>query len=182
MSSSSILCDECGKNKATVHLTEIVNDLITKLNLCEACAKAKGAEAEQHFGIADLLSAPSDVEQIPSAAPGGATTPSKHKCSHCGLSYEDFKRVGRLGCGECYKTFRTSLAPLLKRIHGANQHLGKSPTPQALEDAKASNKRAQELEQVKNDLSKAVKNEEFEVAAALRDKIKFLEKKSKDPK
>ncbi len=176
-----MLCDECGKNKATVHLTEIVNDLITKLNLCETCAKTKGAEAEQHFGIADLLSALSDVD-APQAAAAAGTTPSKHKCSSCGLSYEDFKRIGRLGCGECYKTFRTSLTPLLKRIHGAAQHLGKSPSAQSLDEAKNSNKRAQELEQAKNDLSKAIKNEEFEVAAALRDKIKFLEKKTKELK
>ena len=175
-----MLCDECGKNKATVHLTEIVNDLITKLNLCESCAKAKGAEAEQHFGIADLLSALSDVETPAPAAPGVA--PSKHKCSHCGLTYDDFKRIGRLGCGECYKVFRTSLAPLLKRIHGATQHLGKSPSPQALDELKTNSKHTQELEQAKQDLAKAVKNEEFEVAAALRDKIKFLEKKVKGTK
>ena len=174
-----MMCDECGKNKATVHLTEIVNDLITKLNLCESCAKAKGAEAEQHFGIADLLSALSDTEQLPAATPGQAPAP-KHKCAHCGLTYEDFKRLGRLGCGECYKTFRTSLAPLLKRIHGAAQHLGKSPNPQALDEQKTHSKRAQELEQAKQDLAKAVKGEEFEVAAALRDKIKFLEKKVKE--
>jgi protein arginine kinase activator len=177
-----MLCDECGKNKATVHLTEIVNDLITKLNLCEACAKAKGAEAEQHFGIADLLSALSDVEQpvapVPGAVPGAAA--SRNKCAHCGLTYEDFKRVGRLGCGECYKTFKTSLAPLLKRIHGANQHLGKSPNPQALDEQKTHTKRSQELEQAKLDLAKAVKSEDFEVAATLRDKIKFLEKKVKE--
>lgn len=182
MSSGSMLCDECGKNKATVHLTEIVNDLITKLNLCESCAKAKGAEAEQHFGIADLLSALSDVEQpAPGGVPGApAGAAVKHKCARCGLSYEDFKRVGRLGCGECYKTFKTSLAPLLKRIHGANQHLGKSPNPQALDEQKSNLKRSQELEQAKQELAKAVKNEDFEVAATLRDKIKFLEKKVKE--
>ena len=174
-----MLCDECGKNKATVHLTEIVNDLITKLNLCESCAKAKGAEAEQHFGIADLLSALSDVEAPLPTAPGGAAVPSKHKCPSCGLTYEDFKRVGRLGCGECYKVFKTSLAPLLKRIHGANQHIGKSPNAEALTEQKANHKHQQELEQAKQDLLKAVKNEEFEVAAGLRDKIKFLEKKVK---
>ena len=176
-----MLCDECGKNKATVHLTEIVNDLITKLNLCESCAKAKGAEAEQHFGIADLLSALSDVDTPHQPVlPGG--TASKNKCSHCGLTYDDFKRIGRLGCGECYKVFRTSLTPLLKRIHGANQHLGKSPSPQAMDEFKTNHKRRQELELAKSDLLKAVKNEEFEVAAGLRDKIKFLEKKVKEGK
>ena len=176
---SLMLCDECGKNKATVHLTEIVNELITKLNLCEACAKNKGAEAEQHFGIADLLSALSDTEH-PAPAAAGAPPAVKNKCPHCGLTYEDFKRVGRLGCGECYKTFRTSLAPLLKRIHGSNQHIGKSPTPQALDELKTNNKRHEELEQAKLALQKAVRGEEFEEAAALRDKIKFLEKKMKE--
>jgi protein arginine kinase activator len=175
-----LLCDECGKNKATVHLTEIVNDLITKLNLCESCAKTKGAEAEQHFGIADLLSALSDVDAPQTHVPPGAH--SKNKCPHCGLTYDDFKRVGRLGCGECYKVFRTSLAPLLKRIHGSNQHIGKSPNPQALDEFKTNHKRQQELELARTDLLKAVKNEEFEVAAGLRDKIKFLEKKIKEGK
>ena len=182
---SALLCDECGKNKATVHLTEIVNDLITKLNLCENCAKQKGTEAEQHFGIADLLSALSDVDQPAApAVPGGApaAVPSKNKCARCGMTYEDFKRVGRLGCGECYKAFRTSLVPLLKRIHGSNQHIGKSPSPQAAVELKTNHKRFEELEQAKVQLLKAVKSEEFEEAAALRDKIKFLEKKTKETK
>ncbi len=178
-----MLCDECGKNKATVHLTEIVNDLITKLNLCEACAKQKGAEVEQHFGIADLLSALSDTEQPqPAVAGSPAGSTSKNKCPRCGLAYEDFKRVGRLGCGDCYKAFRTSLAPLLKRIHGSNQHIGKSPSPQAIGELKTVHKRQEDLEMVKLELQKAIRGEEFEEAAALRDKIKFLEKKLKDGK
>ena len=180
-----MLCDECGKNKATVHLTEIVNDLVTKLNLCEVCAKNKGTEAEQHFGIADLLSALSDSGEVTPAAPlapGAVAAPSKNRCPKCGMGYEDFKRTGRLGCGDCYKTFRTSLAPLLKRIHGASQHLGKSPSAQAIDEMKNNSKRQQELDQAKLDLLKAVKGEEFEEAASLRDKIKFLEKKIKEHK
>ena len=175
-----MLCDECGKNKATVHLTEIVNDLITKLNLCENCAKQKGTEAEQHFGIADLLSALSDVE-TPSAAPAVAgVAPPKNKCAHCGLTYEDFKKVGRLGCSECYAVFKLSLAPLLKRIHGSQQHLGKTPDPGHLKEQKVESSLQADMEAAKQDLLKAVKKEEFEEAAALRDKIKFLEKKMKE--
>ena len=180
------LCDECGKNKATVHLTEIVNDQITKLNLCEECAKKKGSDVEQHFGIADLLSALSDVEggqpsqpQVP-AATGSSGPAVKNKCMACGLTYEDFKKVGRLGCSECYGAFKVSLAPLLKRIHGAVLHTGKSPSPMSLKELKVNTKLYDELDAVKADLLKAVKKEEFEEAAALRDKIKFLEKKLKD--
>ena len=175
-----MLCDECGKNKATVHLTEIVNEQITKLNLCEACAKEKGSDVEQHFGISDLLTALSDVE---TPAPGSVLSGApvvKIKCSQCGLTYEDFKKLGRLGCGECYTTFKGSLAPLLKKIHGSNQHLGKVPNAMVMKEQKVFSKIHEELAAVKAELQKAINKEEFEEAAALRDKITFLEKKIKD--
>ena len=176
-----MLCDECGKNKATVHLTEIINEQITKLNLCEACAKEKGSDVEQHFGISDLLTALSDVETPPAgAAPGSPAV--KNKCAHCGLTYEDFKKIGRLGCSECYVTYKTSLAPLLKRIHGSNQHLGKVPNAVVMKEQKVLSKIHEELQAVKAELQAAIKKEEFEEAAALRDKIKFLEKKIKETK
>ncbi len=172
-------CDECGKNKATVHLTEIINDQITKLNLCETCAKEKGSDVEQHFGIGDLLAALSDTHTASATAEAPAM---KGRCAQCGLTYDDFKKIGRLGCSDCYNAFKPSLAPLLKKIHGSNQHLGKSLSPQALSELKVSSKHHDELELVKQELQKAVKNEEFEEAAALRDKIKFLEKKIKEGK
>lgn len=155
-----------------------MNDQIAKLNLCEACAKQKGTDVEQHFGIADLLSALSDVE--PAAPAQGAPAPAKSRCSSCGLTYEDFKKMGRLGCSECYQAFRSGLLPLLKRIHGSNQHVGKSPSPLMQKELRSSLKLHEEIEAAKQDLLKAVKKEEFEEAAALRDKIKFLEKKMKD--
>ena len=179
----AMLCDECKKNKATVHLTEIVNEQITKLNLCEVCAKEKGSDVEQHFGIADLLAALSDVEPQSAAhggAPGQSAVSSKAKCARCGMNYDDFKKVGRLGCSQCYQAFKNSLTPLLKRIHGSTQHIGKTPAPHLLKEQKVSSQIQQELEAVKEELAKAVKKEEFEEAASLRDKIKFLEKKFKD--
>ncbi len=179
---TGMICDECKKNKATVHLTEIINEQITKLNLCESCAKEKGSDVEQHFGIADLLAALSDVEAShPTVGQQPGSGPSvKIKCAACGLGYEDFKKIGRLGCSECYGAFKASLAPLLKRIHGSMQHVGKSPTPSLLKEQKINSKLQQELEAVKQDLFKAIKKEEFEEAASLRDKIKFIEKKIKD--
>ena len=177
----SMICDECGKNKATVHLTEIINDQITKLNLCESCAKEKGSDVEQHFGIGDLLAALSDVEQPAQSPPGGGPA-IKLRCPGCGLTYEDFKKIGRLGCSECYTVFKASLVPLLKRIHGSTQHMGKSPTPELIKAQKVSSKLHEELEAAKRELQKAVQKEEFEEAAAMRDKIKFLEKKLKEKK
>ena len=50
-----MLCDVCAANPATVHLTEIVDEQMTELHLCEECAKNKSSEMEQQFGLADLL-------------------------------------------------------------------------------------------------------------------------------
>lgn len=117
-----MICDVCSKQKATVHLTEIINDQVSKLNLCEYCAKKKGSQMEQHFGIADLLQGLAD----PSSA-GVVGSTARVKCVSCGMSYDEFKKIGRLGCAQCYDAFREALAPLLKRIHSAGTHTGKQP-------------------------------------------------------
>ena len=98
----------------------------------------------------------------------------------CDRGDRHFKKIGRLGCAQCYVAFKASLAPLLKRIHGSTQHIGKSPSPVAAKELKITTKLQEDLEAVKSALQKAVKNEEFEEAASLRDKIKFLEKKMKE--
>ena len=169
-----MLCDICGKNAATVHLTEIIDDNMTELHLCEECAQKKGAQMESHFGLADLLAGLADI--------GSQFTKTeketKIKCLRCGLTHEDFKKIGRLGCGECYSAFREVLLPLLKRIHGSTQHYGKSPTKKAGRVVK-SVKTKNELHELREKLQKAIQIEEFEEAAKLRDKIRDLEKKKK---
>ena len=181
-------CDtkECEK-EATVHLTEIVNGNITKLHLCEEHAKQKGVEMEQHFGIADLLQGLAEYGDKPIEA-----ETKKSKCQNCGMTYDDFKKIGRLGCGDCYKAFRESLAPLLKRIHGSNQHMGKGVAPAAGEPAaKASAAapakpprpgKASDLDMLKEKLRKAIHDESYEEAARVRDQIRQVEARDKEKK
>jgi protein arginine kinase activator len=158
-------CDLCRKNEATVHLTEIINGKVTKLHICESCAKKKGAEMEDHFGLADLLAGLADFGvQFDQHEVAGL------KCPNCGLKFNDFKRMGRLGCSECYETFKNQLMPLLKRIHGSDQHLGRAPVKT---QKRMGNKI--KIEELKSKLQKAVQTEEFEQAARLRDEIKKLE-------
>ena len=112
-----MLCDVCNKNPATVHLTEIIDNQMSELHLCEACAREKSAAMEQQFGLSDLLAGMAEFSK-----PGKESDASnKVKCPNCGLSYADFKKIGRLGCGECYNAFKKYLAPLLKRIHGSSR-------------------------------------------------------------
>lgn len=165
-------CDICGKVEATVHLTEIVDNKISKLHLCEECARRKGAEMEEHFGLTDLLAGLADF--------GTKASPQKEKalkCPKCSMTYEDFKKAGRLGCSECYTSFEESLVPLIKRIHGSAEHIGKSPARvfEKAQPKKAAGK-VDKREELKSRLQRAIKMEEFEEAARLRDKIRELEK------
>jgi protein arginine kinase activator len=167
-----MLCDICQKKEATVHLTEIVNDKVTKMHLCEGCAKEKGDEMETHFGLSDLLAGLADF-----AVPHEVKTGKSVKCPACGFTFSDFQKAGRLGCPNCYETFSTQLSALLKRIHGSDMHAGKSPLKVAAMPAKQQpkNKETNELQELKSRLQKAIASEAFEEAAVLRDKIKEIE-------
>lgn len=172
-----MICDVCKKKKASVHLTEIVDGKMTEMHICEDCARERSVQMEQQFGLADLLAGLSDFgKQIK------AEDKVKLQCSHCGLSYEDFRKVGRLGCSECYNAFRSHLSSLLKKIHGSNQHMGKQPKGRVASPGAAVKKEAREpkedpLQELKSQLQQAVLAENFEQAALLRDKIRILEKK-----
>ncbi|MEW6008734.1 MAG: UvrB/UvrC motif-containing protein [Candidatus Omnitrophota bacterium] len=168
-----MLCDICAKNEATVHLTEIINEQITELHLCEECAQTKSMQMEQQFGLSDLLAGLADFET--------QVEPQQDKidieCQNCHLTYKDFRKIGRLGCSECYKYFRKYLTSLLKRIHGSSQHIGKVPLKAS--SVTKQKKRPASLAELKERLQKAIAAEEFEEAAALRDQIRVLEKMQK---
>ncbi|MCM8763686.1 MAG: UvrB/UvrC motif-containing protein, partial [Candidatus Omnitrophica bacterium] len=155
---------------ATVHVTEIINNQITEMHICEDCAREKSIQMEQQFGVSDLLAG---IADLGTTLGEKAKEELKLKCDNCGMNYEDFKKIGRLGCSECYASFRKNLVPLLKRIHGSTQHLGKVP-PKMVKEVK----RKSELDILKEKLQESIQKEEFEEAARLRDKIRELEKKN----
>ena len=154
-------CDICAKKKATVHLTEIVDESTRELHLCEPCAREKGVKVEGAFGVPDLLGSLADDKTLV-------------PCPQCGMRFEEFKRSGRLGCGACYEAFKDQIGPLLKQVHGAERHVGRSPKAATLES-----RRQAELETLKAKLKQAVKSEAFEEAARMRDQIAVLEKELK---
>ncbi len=173
-----MLCDVCNKNQATVHLTEIVDDQMTELHLCDDCARKKSMEMEQQFGLSDLLAGLVDFgKQFSGAEKGVAAV----KCTHCGLTYEDFRKIGRLGCSECYASFSKYLGPLLKRIHGACQHMGKTPASYTEMPFKPQKSEITGTLDLKERLQRAIEREEFEEAAKLRDAIKEAEQNTKEP-
>jgi len=176
-----MVCDICGKKKATVHLTEIVDEQTSEMHLCEECARQKSTQMEQQFGLADLLAGLSDTNKTPASKEGEKNV---LKCSRCGLPYEDFRKFGRLGCGECYTSFKEPLTGLLRKIHGSNKYLGKTPSeyqekqmPPLSEGATALLPPEDHLLDLKKQLQSAIAAEDFEKAAVIRDKIRNLEQK-----
>jgi protein arginine kinase activator len=177
-----MLCNLCNKNQATVHLTEIVDDQMSELHLCDDCARKKSMQMEQQFGLSDLLAGLVDYgKQLGGGEKGGAVPVGQ--CPACGLTYDDFRKIGRLGCSECYTAFAKYLGPLLKRIHGASQHIGKSPASFAGQAASfnGGKSKAVTIDELKKQLQEAIEQEEFEEAAKLRDAIKDAESKPVEP-
>jgi len=179
-----MLCDICHKNDASVHLTEIVDDQMTELHLCDECARQKSVEMEQQFGLSDLLAGLADFGKQAGVAELG-----KLECQQCHLKYDDFKKIGRLGCSECYESFRKYLNPLLRKIHGAAAHTGKKPRgfvakpqtkPQPVKTVAQQEKpqKAEGALGLKQQLQEAIQVENFELAAVLRDKIREEEQKA----
>ncbi len=173
-----MLCDVCNKNPATVHLTEIVDDQMNELHLCEECARQKSVQMEQHFGLSDLLAGMAEFEKPP-VKEKDAEAFIALKCPNCGLTYTDFKKIGRLGCSECYSAFKRYLIPLIKRIHGSNLHFGKSPVK--ITTVKSTKKKP-DLQDLRAKLARAIDAEAFEEAARIRDQIKDLEKEQNETK
>ena len=158
-------CQECGLKEAVVHLTQVVNNKMSVVHLCDDCAAAKGLDTSP--GPVSPLT--NFIAQMGGAPP--APRGPQERCPFCGLSYADFKEVGRLGCPECWSTFQDPLEKLTRRIHGSTRHVGKvylPPDPSATEVQKR-------LEGLRNRLVRAVDAEDFERAAKLRDQIRALE-------
>ncbi|WP_227764060.1 UvrB/UvrC motif-containing protein [Zhaonella formicivorans] len=166
-----MLCQECKKRPATVHITKIINNDKTQISLCEECASAYHQQLssafEPNFSInkflAGLLNYDHGIE-------AGAKT-VRNVCPQCGQSYAYFSQTGKLGCDRCYETFEESLVPLLRRVHGTQVHKGKVPKRTG-----GSIRLRKELQDLKSKLQELIRREEFEEAAKVRDRIRELEK------
>lgn len=151
-------------------MTEIVNNQMVEIHLCETCAQEKGTDFKTHFNFADLLAGFEETSKTAKAGTGRPTL----RCSECGLSYEEFGKSGRLGCAACYGSFAKMLAPLIKRVQRATHHVGKKPS-KIVGAVRATH----DLRLLQERLRKSIQTESFEEAAQLRDEIKQLEEKLK---
>ncbi len=162
-----MICGICGKNQATSHFTSIVNGNYKELWLCPECAKNKG------IGIGNLFThTATDFSSFLGSffGDGLPSRTSATRCKSCGSSFADIARSGKVGCADCYTNFYDELLPSIQKIHGNITHTGKIASC-----ANPQLKAEKELEKIKTELDNAVKEQNFELAAKLRDKIKEME-------
>jgi protein arginine kinase activator len=161
-----MICHVCKDKVATIRLKEIVGDVVTELHLCQECFRAREREGISGAVPMDkMLGAPADAGKKKTK-----TKAKSEKCAACGMTEEQFRSKGRLGCSQCYETFAKTLEPFLTKIHGGTEHRGKVPH-HALQSLDMKN----ELRRLQEDLQRAISSENYERAAKLRDKIKQFE-------
>jgi len=164
-------CQDCNERESKIHLTQIINNEKVVLNLCKQCAAKRGFHSPLDnipFPLANLLKSMIGETDEPSDNPTAVAIPDI-TCPNCNLSFEEFSRLGRFGCGTCYKTFRDKLQPLLRKIHGSSLHRGKLPPLLSDEGGEI-----KEQERLQEELQRAIAAEDFERAADLRDKLNSL--------
>lgn len=168
-------CERCQKRPATVHITKVINQKKTEEHLCGVCAQEHselGFEMMPSFSpiqqlFFSLLNQPEVFGKM-NVSPAALA-----KCQHCQTSYGQFAQEGKFGCSYCYQGFADQLEQLLRRIHGNARHYGKVPRRGG---RMISEKR--KLDDLRAELKKAVKQEEFERAAYLRDRIREIEERT----
>lgn len=163
-----MLCQNCNERNASMHLTQIINGKKTEVYLCQQCAQEhKQLTVFNPFNISDFFS---DILNIQDPAPATYKMEQRPiRCEKCGLTFEEFRSIGKLGCSNCYRVFDSNIAPVLKRIHNGVKHTGKVPS-RAFPALRQNN----EISELKLELQKAVQEERYEEAAKIRDKIKML--------
>ncbi|QAT49825.1 hypothetical protein EQM14_08555 [Caproiciproducens sp. NJN-50] len=159
-----MLCESCGKKPSVIRVKAIINGEPVEYSLCAECARELGYANLLFVMLSGYESTLNDF------FPDGENSTGVLRCPCCGSAFQDILRCGKIGCAECYRTFANQLAPFLRKVHGSVSHRGKTAggdLPQVLPKA--------QLSVMHQQLREAIQSENYEQAAALRDKIHKLE-------
>lgn len=159
-----MLCTHCKKEQATLFYTQNINGKESSAALCPECAKKAG------IGNTSILSPLFHTTVQKNAA----THNTAKKCSLCGLQLKDILSMGKVGCPACYDTFREELADTIRSIHGGVKHCGLTPQRGTEVCVAPQVKAPTEEEKLREALAAAIRTENYEEAARLRDAIKAL--------
>jgi protein arginine kinase activator len=159
-----MLCECCQQHEATIHVTQVSGGKSRELHLCESCAEESGLNVQNVMALPEVLFGMAGAAEEDQEA-------AARSCPHCHMRGADFKKTGRLGCPQCYRTFARELAPMLAAMHKGPRHVGKTPAHGGTLPEAA----GEPLDALRRLLADAVRDERFEEAARLRDRIRELD-------
>ncbi|MEO0083652.1 MAG: UvrB/UvrC motif-containing protein [candidate division WOR-3 bacterium] len=156
-------CSICQQADAVMVITTIDKDgKTTELALCQECAAKRG--------VGEIKKIKLSVQEILAELQEKVSEDDYQLiCNSCGMSYADFRKSGRLGCENCYSAFASKLELVIKRIHNATQHVGKTVT-----DSRKKITELFEIKKLRVRLQNAIAKEDYEQAAKIRDAISKL--------
>lgn len=182
-----MLCEKCGRNEATFHYHENINGKKRDYDLCGECAETMQKNGEistvspekylDSFGsfFEDFADPFKSMDNLLSGFFGeapllqGSRKTGEKKCPACGMTLREFAENGMAGCPECYDAFADELKPTITRVQGKSEHRGRAPLRmrEKLDERK-------KIEALEKEQKKAVKEENYERAAEIRDELRKL--------
>ena len=170
-------CQACDKFAATVHQLDVTYGsdgvpVFANSAFCSRCAQKSGLNVANTESFPQVISVLTKALFPPSGKNKGKksspmkpnkseTTQGVLSCDKCGWTLDDFRQTSRLGCPNDYLVFKDYLADVFERLHGQTKHV----------DWRNDN----QLEQLNGQLQQAVKREDYEACASLRDEINALQ-------
>lgn len=173
-----MLCQKCNNKTASVFISSIINGQEKRLYLCNDCAKDYtlfNFRFKDPFSIKDIMdkfktNEDTFIDKDENLLAMDKEIEEDIKCPNCYSTYNEYRETGKLGCSRCYEVFEKQLKPIIKNMYSYEEYIGKSP--------KKDNTHiyiSKEIRILREDLNRAVEQEEYEKAADIRDKIKELE-------
>jgi len=171
-----MLCQHCNQKEATTHIKKNINGHKEEMHLCSECAAELGVMDEFRMDTMNDLFGDTFLGNFLGAGVAAMNSlAGVDRCATCGSSFSDIINSGHIGCSDCYDRFSEKLEPSIRKIHGKTKHIGKfvsyDETPEKKPEKKVEEN---SIDSLKNQLQQAIKEQRFEDAAVLRDKIKDM--------
>jgi protein arginine kinase activator len=170
-----MLCEDCHENEAEVLVTEVdAEGSLKEKHLCKACASKKGYLLDKEKPLLQMFN--EFLKEYGEGEEGeggeGGKKDEEFRCSVCGMSWAEFRSIGRFGCEKCYHEFGDRVEKLISRIQGTSQHVGRK----ASQDENTVSLEM-EKKRLRQQLAKAIQHEEYEKAAKIRDDLRKYEER-----
>ena len=157
-------CEICHLRPASRAVTRPVDGEPRELYVCDECARTAAAPVASAEGEGAARDVSDLLFSIGFPVPASKKAQGKI-CPGCGLSRGELREKRRFGCPRCYETFETDARTFLSEQIPAGPRSREAPA-EALEE--------REVARLKASLSKAVKEDRYEEAPKIAERLRQL--------